>query len=583
MSTSFIGLNSSFDSGALISQLINLETNSRIRPLETKKTNLNTENSFLGNLATQVGTLKTTINHKNIIEGDATLAPKLITSTDTSNSFLKVTTTDAAVSQSFNVSVDQLATNTIRKSSSAIRTTLTTASAVTDANFKGGITLSNGTVTINGETRTYTQDADPTIGEIETFLQGFSGLSAASFNTVTGKFDLTFAAPSSSNQFGSPGDTSNLIAALGLDNVPVDGVGVNYSGIQNLEAAKKASTLTSLGITGTKITINGTDVTYVPGTDTIKTLVDSINNTVATKVNAAYDAINGELILTNKSTGALSITVSTDGDISPLNITGAPAEALGDNAEFTISTLNGGSTLVSNSNTVTGLLEGVTLELKKVTTAETPANKTITIAEDSSGVKTKLDSILTNVNKMITTLTNRGDSFSRNFITRIKNVMTNVESTATDPYTSLIDIGLKSQLDGNNKFTGYTFDSTKFSEKFADNPDAFYTLLYGSSDTESIYDTLSNGSDGIISQLQSLLDSYVDPSVSANGLISQVQDSVNSQIKTLNDKIDRTQSSIDSYEARLRKQFSQLDISNTQLQQQQSAVSSLASRLGQNQ
>jgi flagellar hook-associated protein 2 len=581
LSTSFLGLNSSFDSGALITQLINLETQSKITPLETKKTNLNTENTFLGNLSTQVGTLKTAINHKNIITGDATLSPKLITSTDSSNSFLKVTTTDDAVSQTFNVSVDQLATTTIRKSSAAIRNNLTTASAVTSANFKGGITLSNGTVTINGETRTYTQDADPTIGEIETFLQGFSGLSAASYNATTGKFDLTFAVASLSNQFGSPGDASNLIAALGLDNVQINGVDTSYSGIQNLEAAKKTSTLTSLGVTGTTITINGTAVTYAPATDTIKTLVDSINNTAAAKVNAAYDAINGEIILTNKSTGALSITVSSNGDISPLNITGASAETLGENAEFTISTLNGGSTLVSNSNTVTGLLEGVTIELKKVTSAETPANKTITIAEDSSGVKTKMDSILTNVNRIITTLTNRNDSFSRNFITRIKNVMTKVEDAATDPYTSLIDIGLKSQLDGNNKFTGYSFDSTKFSEKFADNPDAFYTILYGSDDTESIYDTLSDGSDGIISQLQDLLDSYVDPNVSTNGLISQVQESIASQIKTVNDRIDRTQSSIDSYEARLRKQFSQLDISNTQLQQQQSAVSSLAAKLGQ--
>ncbi len=581
MTTSFLGLNSSFDSGALISQLINIETQNKIGPLEKKKTDLNTENTFLNTLSTQIGTVKTSINHKAIIEGTTSLAPKLITSTDSTNSFLKVTATDDAVSQTFNVSVDQLATNTIRKSSSAIRSTLTAASAVTDANFKGAITLSDGTVTINGETLTYTQDADPTLGEMETFLNSFTAITAASFNTVTGKFDVTFASASTSNQFGSPGDTSNLIAALGLDNVQIDGVATNYSGIQNLEAAKKSSTLTSLGITGTKITINGTDVAYTPATTTIKTLVDSINNTAGAEVNAAYDALNGELILTNKDTGALSITVSSDGDISPLNITGPSAETLGDNAEFTISTLNGGATLVSNSNTVTGLLEGVTLELKKVTTDETPANKTITIAEDSSGVKTKMDAVLTNVNKMITSLTNRNDSFSRNFISRIKNLMTKVETGATDTYTSLIDIGLKSQLDGNNKFTGYTFDSTRFTEKFAADQDAFYKVLYGSDDTDSIYGTLSNGEDGIITQLQTLLDSYVDPNVSTNGLISKMQESVNSQIKTINDRIDRTQSSIDSYEARMKKQFSQLDITNTQMQQQQSAVASLAARLGQ--
>ncbi len=582
MSTSFIGLNSSFDSGSLITQLVNLETQNRINPLQTKKSKLNTENTFLGNLSSSVGTLKTSINYKSIIKGDTSLAPKSVSSTDSSNTFLSVSADDDAVSQTFNVSVDQLATNTIRKSSAAVRSNLTAASAVTDANFKGGVTLSNGTVTINGETLTYTQDADPTLGEMATFLESFAAIDTASFNTTSGKFDVTFTTASASNQFGSPGDTSNLIAALGFDNVQITGSTAAYSGLQNLEAAKKTSTLTSLGITGTSITINGTAVTYAPATDTIKTLVDKINNTVGTKVNAAYDTVNGELILTNKDTGALSVTVSSNGDISALNITGSSAETLGKNAEFSISTLNGGSTLVSNSNTVSGLLEGVTLTLKKVTTAETPANKTITIAEDSSGLKTKMDGIITNLNRMITGLSSRDDSFSRNFISRLKNTMTKVASSSTNTYKSLIDIGLKSQIDpGTNKFTGYTFDSTIFSEKFASSPDEFYKILYGSDDTGSIYSTLSDGSRGIITQLQDLLDTYVDPDVPSQGLISQMQESISSQIKTIDDRIDRTQDSIDSYEKRLKAQFSQLDVINVQMQQQQSAVTSLAAKLGQ--
>lgn len=573
MSVSFLGLNSSFDSGALIDQLVSLETQNKITPLNTKKTNLSQESTFLSDVNTRVNTLKTSVNYKKIISGEILLAPKAVsTSNNSNNQYAQVTADNNALAQTFNLTVNKLATNSKRESTSAIKTDLTNASTNSSANFKGGATLTDGTVTINGQTRTFS-NASGTIGDIETFLQGFSAISSATYNTSTGKFDLVFNSVSGNN-FGSSGDTSNLLSALGLSNAVISGA--NVSGIQNLESAKTSSTLTSLGITGTKITVNGTDVSYTAATDTISTLVSKISNSIGAKVNAAYDSINGKLILTNEDTGSLSLTVSSDGDISALNITGAGAETLGDNAEFSISTLNNGSTLVSNSNTVTGLLSGVSLSLK-ATTPTTPATPvTVTIAEDSSGVKQKMDTVLQDLNRLITKLNENKDSFSRNFVNKIKDTMTTFVSSATNSFTSLIDIGLKSQLDGENKFIGYTFDSTKFADAFAENKEDFYKILYGSSDTGSIIGTLSDGSTGIITQLQAILDDYVDPNVPANGLISEMQDSITAQKKVIDDRIDRAQASIDAYEARLKKQFAQLDVTNAQLKDQQTAVANLA-------
>lgn len=91
---------------------------------------------------------------------------------------------------------------------------------------------------------------------------------------------------------------------------------------------------------------------------------------------------------------------------------------------------------------------------------------------------------------------------------------------------------------------------------------------------------MSNGEQGLITQFKELLDGYSDPNVPSDGVIGQVQDSISSQINSVNDSIDRAQNSIESLENRLRRQFSQLDIINAEFQQQQSAVSGLASQLG---
>lgn len=567
-SVSFLGLNSSFDSASLVSQLIAVETQNRIAPLTKKNTTLTQEKTGLSTVSTLVGSLKTTLAYDGVKDGTSPLAPKKVTSSDTSSEYVSVTATDSAANQNFNISVTKLATNTIRKSDTSIKTDLTNASAISAAHFKAEVTLSDGTVTVNGVTQTYTADGTPTISDLETFLSSFAGVTAT-YNTTSGKFDLT-----GITSLGSSGDTSNMLSALGLNNSPISGG--NVSGIQNLEAVKDSTKLNAIGITGTKITINGTDIaidTTATGT-TIDGLVTKINNTAGAKVSAAFDNLNGKLILTNAGTGALSITLTGDGNISALNLNNPSSETLGDNAEFSISTLNNGATLVSNSNSVTGLVDGLTFDLKKITTSPVSVN----ITSDSSGYATKLNSVITQVNKLLTNLYTKDDSFSRNMISKIKSTMAGISGvTGVDTHTSFIELGLKSTLDASGKFAGYSLTSDTFTAAYLAAPDEVNKVLWGnSSDAESIFASQSNGDKGILVKLQDILDDYVDPSVATNGLINQVQSSIDSQIKSNTAKIAREQASIDSYEKRMKAQFAQLDTINAQYKSQQAAVASLS-------
>jgi flagellar hook-associated protein 2 len=573
---SFMGLNSSFDSSSLVRQLVQLETRARVLPLERKKQKLEVERNALNNVASDINSLRTEINYNSIKTGLDSLAPKQVNSSDASKEFFNITTTDSASIQSFNFEVLKLASNTIRKSSIAIKTDLTSESPISTANFRGGVSLSDGSVTINGQTLTYTESPDPTIADIEDFLSSFSGVTA-SYNETTGRFDLTGVM-----SLGSSGDSSNMLNALALNNAVINAG--NVSGLKNLEAASPLIELADLGMTGTEIVINGATIAMNtdPGGDTLQSLITRINNSSAVKVKAAYDSLSGELILSNTDTGALSITVSSDGDISALNLNNPTSETLGNNAEFKISTLNGGETLVSNSNTVTGLLEGVSFNLKKVTTGPV----SVTINEDSSAYKDRVKAIIARTNSLLSRLANNNDSFSRGLITRVKSTLTNLSGVSgEDGFTSMIEVGLRSNLTSDGKFSGYAINDALFDAAFTNSPDELNKILWGNSDDpDSIYPGMSNGNKGIIVQLLDLINTYVDPSVPTNGIINQVQDSLNSQIRTVNTSIQRAESSIEALEIRMTKQFAQLDTINAQFQQQQAAVASLAAMaMGNNQ
>jgi flagellar capping protein FliD len=366
---------------------------------------------------------------------------------------------------------------------------------------------------------------------------------------------------------GSSGNTSNLLSALGLSNAKINAG--SATGIQNLSSPKKTALLSSMGITGTSLTINGKEITFDPGTDTIDKLLQTINNDGDVKVKASYDTLNGTFNLKNTQTGALSIPLSS-GNSNILNIFALNDEDLGNNAEFQISTQNNGETLVSNSNTVSGIIAGINLDLKAVTEENSPV--TVTISEDSNTYKSNLDAVLKQVNDTLSFARGMKNRLGQRLDSSIKALLGSVfDSSDSNRYKSLVDIGFKSTLNAaDNKFSGYSLDS-KFSTALAQDPNAVNKLLYGKTDTD--IEPFDDGSSGVLVQLDALLDTYVN---SSSGIIQAMSTSFDSRQKTLDSSIVRANKSVDDYEARLKKQYAKLDSLNAGMQQQQAAVSSLS-------
>lgn len=574
MGVNFLGLNSSFDSANLVSQLVQIETTSKIKPLETKRTNLTNERSFLQSIQTKIKDLRSTMNIEGIGKGTEALFPRSVTSSDTNNQYVKVTATDQAIPQTFNVNVTQLATNTVRKSATPISTGVTGANVLNTVSFKSGTLPTTGTVTINGETQTSALNpAVNTVTNMLNFFNGFTGVTATL--EASGKVKL-----SGVTSIGGAGDTSNILSSLGLDNAQI--VGNVATGIQNIDAPNGSTLLTNLGINGTNLTINGTSVTFAPATDTVNDLIKKLNTTPGTNVNATFDALNGQVVLTNKDTGAISLTASSTNSnvITQLKLT---SETLGNNAEFTVSTLNGGATLVSNDNTVSGLIQGVTLDLKQATAPASPVK--ITIGEDKSAYKDRVNEILDSLNSVLDDLDKNGSAFSKLLSSSIKNTLTTYFSGTTDTFKSGVEVGISSVLgsgkDGNG-FGGFKIDGNptvpaRFDSALTLNSEAVNTVLFGKTDT--VINPMSNGKSGVFVLLDDLLNAYDNP---GTGILSKVIENVNSRITTTDADITRAEDSVAAYEDRLRAQFSQLDVITSKFQGQQQALNGLLAQLDAN-
>lgn len=407
--------------------------------------------------------------------------------------------------------------------------------------------------------------SEETLGK-DTDFQDILDFLNNNFTGVTATFTNGKVSLNGVTSMGSSGNTSNLLSALGLSNAKINAGSV--TGIQNLSSPKKTALLSSMGITGTSLTINGKEITFDPSTDSIDKLLQKINNDGDVKLRASYDTLNGTFNLKNTQTGALSIPLSS-GNSNILNIFALNDEDLGNNAEFQISTQNNGETLVSNSNTVSGIIAGISLELKAVTETDSPVK--VTVSEDSSTYKNNLDAVLKQINDTLSFARGMKNRLGKRIDSSIKTLLgTTFDSSDTNRYKSLVDIGFKSTLNaGDNKFSGYSLDS-KFSTALAKDPNAVNKLLYGKANSQ--IEPFDNGSSGILVQLDTLLDTYVN---SSTGIIQAMSNTFDSRQKTLDSSLVRANKSVDDYEARLTKQYAKLDSINAEMQQQQAAVSSL--------
>lgn len=302
------------------------------------------------------------------------------------------------------------------------------------------------------------------------------------------------------------------------------------------------------------------NITIAAGS-TLEQVRDAIN-VAATDGRVSATIINGtngqQLVLTSAKTGTANVmrlsgdsSLGTGFDFDPSgsasgtgNLSQAAEEGgqAATNAAFTLN----GIAATSSSNTVTGVLDGVTLTLTKQTATDTPTTLTVS-KNQTSALTSALNNFIKSYNAASTAMTSlgaynaetktastlTGNSTLRSAQNQIRNMVFASTPGGTSAYQRLSDIGVSVAKDGS-----LSLDTTKL----------------GKAITADFAGVAS-----LVSTVGSAFDSGIESLVGTSGSITTATDSTQRQIKAITKQQDVVATRLVAIEARYRAQFTSLD------------------------
>jgi flagellar hook-associated protein 2 len=540
-----------------VQKLIELERQPITR-LRSRVAGLENQKKLIGEFRAKLSELKLALSNL------ALRSVVLARTASTGSAAVGVTAGPDAVPGTFQVTVQQLATATVVSSAQALGQPVNPSVPLSQAGL--GTAVTAGTFSINGVAISVDPAVDTLNDVINRINLSGAGVAASLVNDAYGRPNILRLESASPIQLGSGADTSNFLSATRLINGVQQNVGGTYRidsagnlGVVNLSApvgsaaARLATPITS----GGSFSINGVTITYTLS-DSLSAIIARINSSAA-GATAAYDPLQDRLVLTAKTTGNTRISLQdiSGNFLSAAGLLSAP-QALGQNAVFTVSTVNNGQPLSSPTNTVAGLLPGITLELKDVTASPV----TVTVAQDTgpglnaakdfvSKLNAVLDFVAQQTNYDPNTKTAGpllGDSTVTMIAARLRAALSGV-LVPGGPYRTLADIGIDTGPVGSAPGTaaGYRVDEAKFTQALQSNPDAVFAVLKAAADR---------------------VGGYLDSVLGFGGLFSIHQSAFDDRIKSLNDYISALEASLSRREEYLRRQFTAMETLLAQLQVQ---------------
>ena len=364
--------------------------------------------------------------------------------------------------------------------------------------------------------------------------------------------------------------TASATASPGNYNISV----TQIAQAQRLCSPGYADSTTALGAGTLAISVgNGAAVTLAPKSNSLQDLADAINASgLAVSASIVNDGgINGasngiHLVVSSNPTGAASrLTLTGTGALAalsfdpaaPVNFAydaqGNPPAVMSQtqaaqDAQISIDGMKVGSA----SNTVTGAIQGATLQLSQ------PGNSPValSVSRDPATTKSAINSMTkawNDLRSLINTQTAwndatktgatlHGDSGPASILSQLRNAMTRPVNGAGS-FSTLTELGISFQKDGT-----LSVSDSKLSSAIASN---FRDLQ-----------TIFNGSDGIAARLSALADNMLGD----KGVVTTRTDGLNASLRRLNTRESSEQARLDALERRYRAQFTRLDSTLARMQ-----------------
>lgn len=388
-------------------------------------------------------------------------------------------------------------------------------------------------------------------GRISSDLSAFQ--SALSALKESDDFKIFSATPGNSDYFTATADSS---ASAGIHDVTVT----------TLAKAQKLVSATPVYADVDTATLGTGTLTFGNGTDTFNVTIDGTNNTLNGVVEAINSGTNNfgvtasilndgtgyRLALSPTETGTaydITVAVADTGDgnntdtsgLSRLSYTaGAYNLTQTQAAVDAVITVDGLAGITKSSNTISDVIQGVTLNLK-----QQGVSSTLSVAVDTTAITTKVQDFANAYNKLINDIKayrqKGGTLEADNTLLTIQSQLTSVFNTQANlsgnTYTYLAEVGVSIQASGTISVNSSDFQGaasahlTDVVKLFTDTDEGFMQRLY----TETA--TL----------------------LQADGVVDAKTDGISSLITNTDTRINQMEARLTSTERRLRAQFSALD------------------------
>ncbi|MAF11351.1 hypothetical protein CMK11_12950 [Candidatus Poribacteria bacterium] len=384
--------------------------------------------------------------------------------------------------------------------------------------------------------------------------------------------DQVSATSSNEDALEVEGGTSGNLGSYSLMINSLAAQSIFISDTTNVTITDPTAAISTIGTGGDlDVTINGTTetVTYTTASS-LNDIRDAIND-LTLDVSASILDVSGagtdyRLVVTGTeegTTNAVTLADNNSGDIVADLVLGTADQAASDS-----SVSLAGTTITRSSNTITDIIDGLTLTLKDATGTPTVA---VQVISNSSGNLSEIQTFLDAVNdvrqfavdqtKFTEGATSQGALFGDRTLISTDSEL---RSLFTAQFSSLTTIQSMSQLGITlNTSTGlFEMDSSRVTEQLDDNPSAVQTFF------ESLKDSMTNVAGTLT------LDGITD---SIDGRIKTKTDFLQTEIEQLQESQERMEGRLEGRRALLERQFLIMEQTMAQMEAQQS---SFASQLG---
>ncbi|MBM4060576.1 MAG: hypothetical protein FJ265_05705 [Planctomycetes bacterium] len=228
-----------------------------------------------------------------------------------------------------------------------------------------------------------------------------------------------------------------------------------------------------------------------------------------------------------------------------------------------------GIVVTRSTNSVTGAIAGVTLDLKSVPSPN--KDVTITVSTDATETAKKVQEFVDAYNKVVDFFTDQnaldaegkaksplfGDATLRSMRSALRNVVgARVTGTGNEAYQMLAQLGIKADTQGK-----LTFTQSKLEQALAD-------------DEQAVAAVFTDATAGIARRLEDQIDVYTD---SVDGLLKTRSDGFDRLVKQTQSRIDRAEDRLERYQKQLETKYANLESLLTRLQGQGSSIPSIGS------